>query len=59
MADFGSMSGAAAGKAHAPAEGSGAIGDAQPVRLEWDLADLYVTDAAWELRLARVMLPSL
>lgn len=54
MADFGSMSGAAAGKAHAPAEGSGAIGDAQPVRLEWDLADLYVTDAAWEAAFGEV-----
>lgn len=33
-------------------EGSGAIGGGEAVRHEWDLADLYVSDAAWETAFA-------
>ncbi|MDP3491732.1 MAG: M3 family oligoendopeptidase [Hyphomonadaceae bacterium] len=40
--------GCATGQVMAPAEGSGAAIAASTVRYQWDLADLYVSDAAWE-----------
>ena len=40
--------GCATGRVMAPAEGSGGAIAASTVRYQWDLADLYVSDAAWE-----------
>lgn len=45
------MSGCATGRMQAPPEGSGGgltTAGAEPIGYQWDLADLYVSDAAWE-----------
>lgn len=42
------------GAAMAPAEGSGGVIEGEAVRLQWDLADLYATDAAWEAAFGEV-----